>query len=292
MQITHKQKNVVGWALRLVILFACAWFIHAKVDAKWTVSFDQLANNWGVIIIVCVLAVANWGLEVWRWKISLNVLGSYSWFSAMQQVFGGLTLNWIMPFTSGDLVARLLPHANRQEAGVLIFYNRVSMLAITLVFGGYGIYVFSTDLFESRGWILGVGLALVGVGSLLLRYYLRRRDSAVDGWFLLQLIVLSVLRFGVFTFQFYLLISAFNPELAKTLVLAGVGWTFLFRSIIPSIFGHLGVREVSAMLFFETHVSNMLLVLTPSLLIWLINTVAPSVLGLYFLLKYKVKIAA
>jgi len=279
------------WALRMLILLACAWFIITKVDAKWMLNQGLLTDHVRIILTVCLLAVVNWALEVWRWKISLNALGMYRWFHAMQQVFGGLTLNWIMPFTSGDLAARLLPQTDRRQASLLIYYNRAIMLAITLIFGGYGVYVFSTDLFESRWWVLAGGLGLIGVVGFMASRYLRSKEQLIERKFLLQLIALSVARFGVFTLQFYLLLCAFNPELSVGLVLAGIGWIFLFRSIIPSLFGHLGVREVSAMLFFETHVSNMLLVLTPSLLIWLINTVAPSVLGLYFLMKYRTKLA-
>ncbi|MCP4460549.1 MAG: hypothetical protein GY816_21385 [Cytophagales bacterium] len=91
----------------------------------------------------------------------------------------------------------------------------------------------------------------------------------------------------IFTIQFIVLFYAFIPDVSLLVILAGVGWTFFFRSVIPSLFGNLGVREVGALVFFESFVSEPSLILISSLLIWLINTVAPSVLGLYYVLKFR-----
>jgi hypothetical protein len=166
------------------------------------------------------------------------------------------------------------------------------MLGITLVFGGYGVFRYSTAVFLDRLWVLVLAVGLLAIVGWLLTLFLKGRRVVIQRDVLGGLLVLSMLRYAVFTFQFYVLLSAFNPALSFSLLVAGVGWIFLFRSVVPSLFGNLGVREAGALLFFEAHVPDMMLVLVPSLLIWLINTVAPSVLGLYFLLKYKTKLAA
>jgi len=136
--------------------------------------------------------------------------------------------------------------------------------------------------------VLVLVFVLIATFGWLVRVFLKGREQLIGMALFSKLLGLSVIRFAVFFFQFYVLLAAFNPALTMHLILAGVGWVFLFRSVVPSLFGNLGVREAGALLFFEAHVSDMMLILVPSLLIWLINTVAPSVLGLYFLLKFKV----
>ena len=107
----------------------------------------------------------------------------------------------------------------------------------------------------------------------------------------IQVLALSLLRYVIFTFQFYLVLSLFLPELAWYLILLGIGWIFLFRSVIPSFLGNFGVREASAIVFFQAYVPDVSIVLIPCLIIWMINTVIPSILGTVYVFKLKLNIA-
>ncbi len=241
-----------------------------------------------MLLIVTVLALVNWWLEVWRWKYSLEQIEACTWGEASRQVFAGLALNWIMPFTSGDLMARLIPNKDRKQVGLLIYFNRSIMLAFTIIFGMFGVYWYSRAQFASNILIVIIALLVLITLGFMAKKALWRGEIINSRW-LLNLSLISIARYAVFVFQFLLLIKVFNPEFSTFLILAGVGWIFLFRSVIPSLFGNLGVREASALVFFEGQVDNMTLILVPSLLIWLINTVMPSVLGLYYLMRFPVK---
>jgi uncharacterized membrane protein YbhN (UPF0104 family) len=290
MQITHNHKKIAGWILRLIILSLSIWFIASQVDEKWTLDTRILEGKWVVIALVLLLAIVNWALEVVRWKWSLDSLGPHNWIPALSQVFGGLALNWILPFTSGDLMARLLPNDDKKQVAVLIFYNRVIMLALTVLVGAFGVYIYSAELFDLQRWPMGLAVFIIYFLSVFVRQYARDKGYLLSTQLLIRLSIVSVIRYAVFTSQFYLLIWAFNPTLDASVIIGGIGWIFLFRSVIPSLFGNLGVREASALVFFQSYVPDMMLILAPSLLIWLINTVAPSILGLYYLLKFRVNL--
>jgi hypothetical protein len=292
MQITHNHKKIAGWVARLLVLATCVWFISTQLNEKWTLDWELFEGKWNVIAFVAGLAFVNWGLEVWRWKMSLDVLRLHTWQEAMSQVFGGLALNWVLPFTSGDLMARLLPNDDKKQVAVLIFYNRVIMLTLTVLLGAFGVYIYSAEVFQLQRWPMGFAVLSIYFISVWIRQYARKRGYVLPTPILIKISTISILRYAVFTAQFYLLILTFNPLLSDSVIIGGVGWTFLFRSIVPSLFGNLGVREASAFLFFEGYVTNMMLILAPSLLIWVINTVAPSVVGLYFLLKFRIKLAS
>lgn len=218
--------------------------------------------------------------------MSLDSVEPTSWKESSRQVFSGLALNWILPFTSGDLVARLLPNANRKRTTLLIVYNRLVMLSLTTMFGIYGIFRFSEALLQSFDWGLFVGSVAAFFAIIAIGVWLKPISTRSWDW-LYPVAVTTVVRYFIFTFQFTLLFYAFMPEVTIGVILAGVGWTFFFRSVVPSLFGNLGVREVGALVFFESYVSDPSLILIPSLLIWLINTVAPSVLGLYYNLRFR-----
>lgn len=290
LQINDKARNTIGWIVRLLILGGCVWFISRSVEEKWTFDLRFSADQWQVIVLVFLLAFVNWGLEVWRWKFSLDKIEKTGWREASRQVFGGLALNWIVPFTGGDLLARLTRNKDRKQVGMLIYHNRAVMLMLTIIFGMFGVYRYSAELFASNVWFVCLFLA----GIFLIGYLGRKFILGVEkvgGQWLIWLSMISILRYVVFVVQFVLLIWVFNQDLKLVLIFAGVGWIFLFRSVIPSLFGNLGVREASALVFFEGYISEPSLILIPSLLIWMINTVLPSILGLYYLTRFPIKIA-
>jgi len=286
MKINTNHKKAAGWMLRILILGMCSWVIWNAVSDRWSFDFQFTNEQIGLILLVIILMPINWGLEVWRWKRSLDSIEKSSWKEASRQVFSGLTLNWILPFTSGDLIARLTPNTDRKRVGILILFNRGIMLMITCLFGAYGIYIFSGSLFDST--VLQMVLLLIFLVVSGVVFYRLVGERKIPKW-LMPITIISGVRYLIFTIQFVLLFYAFNPELSFVVILGGVGWTFFFRSVIPSLFGNLGVREVGALVFFESYVSEPALILIPSLLIWLINTVAPSVLGLYYILRFQGK---
>lgn len=254
---------------------------------KWPDELSISRYQWAIILIVCSLALVNWFLEVLRWKLSLDQMTKSSVKMAARQVFAGLALNWIIPFTGGDLVARLIPNSDRKMATLLIAYNRAIMLAITVIFGAFAMYQYSSDSKDSI-WLGSFGLVFVLILVLALVRRFLRLERMKTNW-IVQISVLSIMRYSVFTVQFYLLLLAWNPALPMITLIAGIGWIFFFRSMVPSLFGNLGVREASALIFFESISPEMILI--PSLLIWVINTVLPSGLGLYYLIRFPVKIA-
>lgn len=288
MEIIKRHKKVAGWILRILILGTCTWVIWNAVSDRWTFDFKFTNDQVWLILLVVALMPINWGLEVWRWKVSLDSIEKASWKEASRQVFSGLALNWILPFTSGDLIARLTPNADRKRVTLLIIYNRLVMLSLTIIFGIYGIYRFSQTLLHSYDWGLFIGSIAAFFTIIVVGIWLKPISTRSWDW-LFPVAITSIFRYFIFTIQFTVLFYAFIPHVSLYVILAGVGWTFFFRSLIPSLFGNLGVREVGALVFFESYVSEPALILIPSLLIWLINTVAPSVLGLYYILKFRQK---
>ena len=291
MQINDNHKKVLDWVVKVLILFACLFYILVAVDSKWSFDVQLSASLFQTLGIVTLLMFVNWFLEVWRWHYSLNTVQTTSYNQASRQVFVGLALNWIIPFTGGDLVARLGEFGNKKAVGVMIYYNRVIMLSITLFFGAFGIYEFGHSQLEFFVFVFPIGLIALFFVIGRLAKKLLRLDHKLAQREMFSLVLISILRYCVFTIQFYLLITFFLPSMDHLYVFAGIGWVFFFRSVIPSLFGNLGVREASAMLFFESQIPNNSLILIPSLLIWLINTVLPSALGLYFVMKFRVKLA-
>lgn len=291
MQVKDKRAKFWLNILKVAILILCLAFIGGALYDQPVADLHLVFDQWPVVLVVASLAPVNWYLEVLRWKHSLSQLGPVTFMEASRQVFTGLAMNWVAPFTSGDLLVKLHRASNKRHTTAIILLNRLIMIVFTVILGMYGVYRFSTELFQSQiGWWLVVAVGILIVWGLLRRFLFKKILILTRGA-VLHIISLSLVRYAVFTLQFAWLLSAFNPQLPYDIVLAGVGWIFLFRSFIPSLFGNFGVREASALVFFQSLVHKPMLILMPSLTIWFINTVLPSLLGLYFLFKFRVKLA-
>ncbi|MEM6830592.1 MAG: hypothetical protein AAGA66_07040 [Bacteroidota bacterium] len=237
--------------------------------------------------------ILNWYLESYRWKISIHSFQPFSIKEAAMDVLRGLAMNWIMPFTSGDLIARLTGKENKRLVGIAIALNRAIMLFITCVFGCYGVISFADT--SSHRPFLGIFLLILTsiVFFILIRNYSLKKFQfpLLERNRVMVIIGISILRYAIFTLQFFIILKVFLPDLSNQILLSGLGWMFFFKSVIPSLFGGLGLREASAMIFFEKFVPNMSHVLFPIFLMWMINNALPSFLGALLVWKLKLKIA-
>jgi uncharacterized membrane protein YbhN (UPF0104 family) len=291
MQVKHNRLKVLLNALKLIILLICLYFIYLSLKDQPPLHYEEVTGRMGWLLLVILLAIPNWFLEILRWHISLKEIGRDNFRAAMHQVLAGLALNWLAPFTTGDLMTRLGPAANKKLTALMIFWNRAPMLAMTLLMGLLGLYYYSHQVFSDQlAWILLLLFLLAALAAIIFRKW-PGKTREIRPAFLSRLIFLSATRYTIFVVQFGLLLYAFNPFLSYDVILAGVGWVFLFRSLVPSLFGNLGVREASALVFFEGWTDDLQMILLPSVLIWMINTVLPSLPGMYFLYKIRFKLA-
>lgn len=289
MQINHYPliNNKYAFTLfKLVILLLCLFFIGNKL---LEVGFDfpevSLRELIFVTLLVLVLMPLNWYLEALRWKISIS-FEEISIGESIGIVLRGLTLNWIIPFTAGDIGSRLIGMKNYKKAIFAMTLNRISIFLITIIFGSFSVaFYFKIEAFY-------IVFGLLASASLFL---LVRRESSDQSYFLSSKIIievsgLTILRYVVFSLQYFLLLSFFNPDLTTIIIILGIGWVFLFRSIIPSLFGNLGIREASSIVFFQELVPDLNLIIFPSLIIWVINTIIPSCIGLIPMLDFGAKL--
>jgi uncharacterized membrane protein YbhN (UPF0104 family) len=287
--IRRKKFVLVGVFVKVSITLTCIYFLVQRFKNQ---SIDLSQINWSddlslIISITSILMLLNWYLEAVRWKISLASFEVISIKESWKAVLGGLTLNWVLPFTSGDFAARIISRKDKYQTISAVVLNRSIMLFLTVIFGIYSLYYFPQSLIDIK-WIYML-LLILGTG---LFFFFHKRINRFIAYFhslkkgqVIKMLLISVFRYALFTFQFYLLLTAFNPEVSFFILTAGIGWIFLARSIIPHILGGVGLREAASVVFFSSIVTDLSHIVIPVLLIWLINTVIPSIVGLGFIWK-------
>ena len=106
---------------------------------------------------------------------------------------------------------------------------------------------------------------------------------------ILYLILLSVVRYAVFTTQFYIIYHALTPQSLPFEVFMSVAAYFMITSIIPMIsFIEPAIRAAIAILVFNSVNDNEATVVLSSTLVWIVNVVLPSAVGYAIILKEKI----
>jgi len=285
-----KKPWVIGF-VRVIILAACGYFIFSKV-ANRSISLENISlpeNFYSVLLIVVLLMPLNWFLEAYRWKLSISEFEEIDIKASIKTILSGLALNWVLPFTSGDLIARVSNQKDKYQTTSAAVLNRALMMTFTLFFGIYGVSFLAEDVVLST-WFIAPLLVFL----LMIAWFSRKLVDRFSVYFsklskqsIFQLVSLSLIRYLIFVLQFFLILHSFLPELSFELLLAGIGCIFFTRSIFPLFFGGVGVREASGIFFFENHVNDLMLVLSPIFIIWIINIVLPSIAGLIILAQLK-----
>lgn len=268
----------------MVVILACYVIISKFKNHDINLSEIQWPGHYRTtFLIVLALMVVNWALEAFKWKTSIEIFEKISFMESMRVVLVGLALNWIFPFSTGDVITRLTSLKSKARATSAMVVNRSIMMLITIVYGLISVKYYSGRI--EMKWPFLIGLLSILLGLILFRKALSKFSEyfhILSTKAFLQIGLLSLVRYLVFVTQFYLLLDLFLPDIPPVVKILGIGWIFFFRTMLPSFFGGVGIREASGLIFFSD-VDNLTSILLPIFFIWLVNTVVPSIGGLVFL---------
>lgn len=277
--------------MKTSVTVLCFYFLTSQFQNK-NVSFSNFefpSLLAPILVLQFFMMVLNWSLELLRWKISLDFVERISWKQAAIDVLGGLTMNWILPFTAGDYLTRILSKRDKYKTTSAILLNRTIMFSLTFALGIFGMVSLLHIKFDAASMIVLMGIVIlvlvliVKMTSEKFLSYFKELDRSI----LTKIIGISVGRYLVFFLQFIILLRLFNGGLLLKDIIAGIGWIFFVRTSIPSLLGGLGLRETSAFFYFQPLISDMSTVILPVFLLWVLNTAIPSIFGALLLWKIK-----
>jgi hypothetical protein len=311
--ISHKAKQYLLAALKVFIIGITFWYIYHKISADVSESLNNFLSNvfskasqpWLTIHLFLALAIVNWFLESLKWKESSSVIKPISLSEAVKQSLISLTVSLITPNRIGEYGAKAYFFSKplRKQILLLNFFHNNIQMAVTVLFGMIGlcIVVPKFNLNISFGNILL--LLAVLVGFCILGYLLKERQLLLKGLTLkrvvlyfkyiapdikVKIILLSLLRYAVFSSLFFLLLRFFGAPLSYLEAIPLILSMYLLVSVIPSVFiFDVVVRGGVAVWLFSLAEVNELIVLSTVLVMWILNFVFPAIVGSILLIKHK-----
>jgi hypothetical protein len=263
-----------------------------------------------VLLASCFLMPMNWGIESYKWKLVTQQVESIPYTTALKSVFMGICLGNIAPGRAMEFLGKIyfFKSENKPSVTILHFINGMFQMLITVLVGisaiaykfqlvhssaqlVYSIIVFGIVL------IIFFCLAILNVSTIQRKLkfikWFKFSDSTQQLSFskmlLLKLVVLSMLRYFVFSFQFYLVYRVLSLPMPVMQMASSIAVYFMLTSLIPMIsFIEPAIRAAIALFVFNQVNDSYISVVLSATLLWFINVVLPSIIGYLIILKAKI----
>ncbi len=311
--VPYKTKQFFFVLIKISIVVAAFYFIYQKLaqnsDLKFSVFTELLTKNTLFSlkngIILAFLSFFNWYFEIVKWQQLVTPIQNISFKNALEQTLGALTASLFTPNRIGEYGAKAMYFTKDYRKRILLItlIGNLIQMGVTVLFGCVGIYFFMKEFqvvlnVSNMLKILIIGLIVIAI----IVFFIRKTKWSIKGFsfekistfiknypmnIMIYGLVLSLLRYFIFSFQFYYLLTLFGIEISYLQAMMLVTSMYLLASIIPSIFAFdVVVKGSVAIYLFGFMGVNAVTVLCIVTLMWVFNFVIPSVFGSYFVLKF------
>ena len=304
--IPHKAKQFLVLLVKLLIVGGAFYFIYNQLanndKLDWQKFIVLFRKNQSVVGIgfILLLSVLNRYFEILKWKNLANVIREISLAEATKQVLAALTAGLFTPNGVGEYAGKALYYP-KSEAKRVVFLNLICngiQMILTVIFGTIGL------LFLGYWkWVLGI----IAISLFFILFSVLFKKIKIKGYSIEKLlhkineipksvhrknILLGILRYLVFSHQYYVLFLAFDVDLPYFTLIATIAVVYFLASSLPTFqFLDFAVKGSVAIYFFGILGVNEWIVVFISTLMWFLNVVLPVIIGAYYVLNFKTKAA-
>lgn len=295
---TKNRKNLF-LVLKLTFLLFLGYVVFVQLQKfDWDASIQWKNIAFLPLFIMVLLLPLNYFLEWKKWKVIVNEVSTIVTFKTqLYSFFAGIITGMLTPNMQGNFIGRIyyFPRNERVKIIVLTLWSNFIQFIIALFFGMVSIWVIGSDSYFTISFELKVALSLIVILSLFIVFFagkflllFKRLKNAKrlhhllhsNATFSFEILFWGTLRYLVFAIQFLLVLHAFGGPFSIA-ILVLIWQVYLWTTIAPSLFlGKLVIRETIAIWVLSSiGIGDLTLVLC-SLIVWFVNLVLPTVIGL------------
>lgn len=308
--------------VKIVIVLLGVWILYKKlfhnqnITQLWTDIKTSVITTNNIILtsLALLLVPVNIYLEGIKWKFQLKPIENISNWKSFLSIFTGITAGMFFPNRMGNFLGRIfmLEKGDRIKAAMVTIVGGMGQMIATVSIG----LIASIFFVKKHLALLTIAVILIIVTLLImyfniqfLKYFQflipKKHKEKTKEYFeifslynkdeLFKILAISFLRYFLYTFQFVLLIWAFNVPLTYFKAMIPISLTYILMMVIPFItITEIAVRgSVSIFVFEKWFIINnisdsyLIMVFSASSLLWIFNIAIPSIIGLF--LTYRLK---
>ncbi len=264
-----------------------------------------------------ILSVLNIYLQFVRWKILVkNESPSIDKNSILKSLLIGFSGGTFTPARSGEYFLRKLTLSELKLSSVitLTFIDKMMLLLNVIFWGalvsfGMMLFFYKVDHYVTASLFI---LFTTFFSALFMMIYSKRFYnylkelknrfnfklpfvkklieplSDLNNQLISKLILIAFINYLIIVLQFSIIVVSFNVSSSFELLMVAAVMVYFTKTLIPSItLGEIGIREGAAIYFFGLFGCNEAIAFNSSMLLFILNLLLPSIIGLYFLLRLK-----
>lgn len=330
MKISAKIRKRINLVFKIILVSLVYIFLFVELANHKQDFWRQITHNTSsfttyYLWMALLLMPVNWLIESIKWKFLVKKIENVPLWDAIQAVFAGTAISIFTPNRIGDYLGRIfiLKKGDRLDGTVATITGNLSQLLVTLVMGSVSFIYFLNLINEHYlTWsplmifILKAFIIIVIVILIFAFFSFPQIEYRINKNFeiykypflrhlnllaefkssdLIKVLFLSLLRFLVYSFQFYLLFKAFQINMNFGEGMLIVFLVFLGITIVPSIaVAELGVRGIIVLFIFNILWNNDLKLetfevsmISATSLLWFINIALPALIGGLFIFNLR-----
>ena len=311
--LSYKTKQFFFVLIKLSIVVGAFYFIHQKLTTNEELDFGDFLSFLGKndsfsvknVCFLIILTLFNWFFEILKWRTLVSSIKQISFKNAMEQSLGALTASLFTPNRIGEYGAKAIYYlpTKRKKIMFLNLISNMTQMSITLILGCLGLvfmhlkFDLEVDFYKALKLIL----IMVFIGTFVI-FGVTRNRFKIKGFGLDKLkrsirqlskviiayaFGLSLLRYMIFSFQFYVLLKFLGVEVSYFNAMIVITSMYVISSIIPSIFiFDVIIKGSVAVYLFSIVGVNEFTTLSIITIMWLLNFVLPSIFGSFYVLNF------
>lgn len=297
-------------AAKVFIAVAALVFILSKIHFSDIQQAFRKPHQSMFLYAAIILLIPNLLIHWFRWHYLLKLIHrKVRIVDSAASYFGGLVAGFITPGRIGEFGRSLfLKDIDRLQALGMVLIEKIYAFIPIIVGGVWGLFFLIAFQIGYDAFLLWP-LCLIALVTTLICIWMGIRP----GWLRTSLyhlslfmpsrmklkqiihcmdhfknkqgkhyILLSTLVYGVYITQYCLLAMTFQP-IPIVKAMAATTSTMLTKTLLPISFGDIGIREGAAIYYFTKLQVAKVTAFNSSILLFLINIVIPTVIGLFFL---------
>jgi hypothetical protein len=307
---TQKVYTIAKWILVPGIVAFIIFKLFSAYDIDQLIkqhTFSWSAQNLIYLLLALMLMPANVLLEARKWQILVSRFEKVNFKWAFQSVVAGISLSVITPNQLGDFAGRVLKlkELNKFKGALVAVVGHTAQILIVSFVGMLAMInmPFMPQWVSQQGQLLSVLIVIVFVLAIALYYQLGWLDKFVTNTklkfytevfssyptsTLTQMLLLSALRYVLYTSQYLLLIYFYDIPILFSGAAKSVASTLCAQIFMPSfLVVELGLRGASALWFLGHYTQNYVAILLAAYSLWMINIMLPALYGLIVVAKTK-----
>lgn len=295
-----KNKANLFLFMKIILLGGVSYLLFLQLSRVKTEEWLNLELKRPLFLILSVLLVfLNQGLEWLKWSNTIQLIHTNSVKKTnILAYLAGVATGLITPNMLGNFIGRIYYYQREYRPSIILMtlLANFSQFFASIFFG-----LLSLLLIKETPWgidLKAINLFLIFFCISILAFYfffdklnlnkVKRKKVYLkiihllknDKNYRFKILIISLIRHFVFTFQFWLMFNAFEDALNLDTFL-WIWQIFLWTTLVPSLwFGKLVIRESIALLVLGSVGFGQVEILTSSILIWIFNLAIPSLLGI------------